>query len=330
MKPLLIVKLTLVLVILAASVLLIVLVTVSPVPSGPSAKQRVDAKPPQALPETAAETAIPPAPGAASAAVAVPVAPGPVPPEEDQIRIEARIRESVYPKTPWERLKQWWKPAEPRLPEADFENARGLYLRFLENFARIETAQFRVETFKTLKDGSQRLQETKDFAWTPERRRLKVARVDEAGGPITTVCDGEVMTVWRDGRLVETAAAPNPRGGTAADSYLFSDCRKQVLDRTPNFLCFYTVCEIDNGSAGYSRLQDVFGEETRFNTATGLLSEERSDYRHRTFTYQVVAGMWFLREILETSESGETRQVVSEVVLNEPVDESLFDVDNPG
>ena len=311
------------------TVLAVVMMTVSPERSGSHEGQPVPAGPVQEI------AAGPPAEPESVAAEAVTAAPAsPLPSKEEQSAIEARIRSTVYPRPAWERIKGWWHngSGEPQSSKVDYETTRGLYLRFLDNFTRIKTARFRVETFKILGDGSQVPEKAEDIVWTAEKRRLTTTRFGSPEKPETEICisDGETSCTWRDGKKVESRAATRLGISTVVDNYLFVNYSSAMLERHPRFLNHYTTCEIDNGSTGYSRLWDVFKVETRFDTATGLLTEERNDYSRQAYTYQNVGGLWFLGEDVYTHEHGGTRQVFSEVVLNEPVDEALFDVDNPG
>jgi phage terminase large subunit-like protein len=63
-----------------------------------------------------------------------------------------------------------------------------------------------------------------------------------------------------------------------------------------------------------------------------LTERNMAKWRREAMTYQQVNGIWFPRETedkYEDSVSTRDRTVFSQVVLNEPVDESVFDVNKP-
>lgn len=317
-------KVAIAFVVLIATACLVVLMSVSP--------DRDEAiKTLQAVPLE--QTPVQPASAQATPRNSQPVAePGPAAPtpekvEEDLAAMEERIRSSVDRLPAWDRFKFWWYGESRRMSEDDYEKSRGLYLRFLDNYARIKTARFHVDTYQILEDGSERLLRTEEVVWSPSGRWHEFT--GSHGGKsemMVVVCDGETRSVWRDGQLV--GREPVLKGiPVQAEMYMFSLERALIGERTPQFLNHYTTCDLDNGSMGYSRLWNPEGAEARFETSTGLLTEERrGGGGGDTYTYQNVGAIWFVQESVSDYGTERRRQVFSEVVLNEPVDESLFDV----
>jgi hypothetical protein len=266
-------------------------------------------------------------------AESVPPAPQAAPAGDDLGAIDDRLREAV-PRLPLaQRVARWWVNPGPHMPAAEYEAARAMYMRYLDNFARIKTAQFRVEQYELLKGGSQRLKWVADVVWAPsglyDKERVDTTEFDGDGNATNglTVSDGRNWAAWEDGKIRHRGR--NFEGyGT---SYLRRYEMSAIRERAPYYLNYYEHCEVDNGSAGYSRIWgEKWGGELRFDTSTGMLTERRAGWQE-TKTYQQVDGIWFPLETVNQgrSEDGSItgeRSVFSRVVLNEPVDESVFDM----
>ncbi|HUW62462.1 MAG TPA: hypothetical protein VMZ06_15765 [Candidatus Bathyarchaeia archaeon] len=318
--------------VLATTVLLVVLMTVSPDQATTPAPETTAPSPTQPVP---APTHNEPPPATQRPAAPPPA---PLPTEEDLAEIEDRIASSVSRLRFPNRVLNWWF-SKPKMSDEDCEKARGLYLRFLDDFARMKTVEFHVEEFYVMGDGSQQLHTTRDFVCDTNKHRIETTRYDTGGKPeiVLAVCDGRMRRVWVDGREVERLKRGYASG--YGGSGLYGLELMTVRDPHPIFLDEYTNVELDNGSTGYSRLWGPGGMETRFNTTTGLLTEtRRSNGDSIRDTYQNVNGLWFPLERVRTlSEASiwnwgnvrEIREVYSRVVLNEPVDEALFDVNKP-
>jgi hypothetical protein len=202
-----------------------------------------------------------------------------------------------------------------------------------------------VEWANILKDGSQELSLVDTVVWSPPRFLTEQMRHEPGKEAVRTrtvwVCDGKKVSRWQNGRKTYTGRANN--WGLPAN-YVFAMEMAAIREAHPFFLNRYTHCDIDDGTRGYSRLWNENGAEARFNTATGLLTEYHfGDGGGWAHTYQEVGGLWFPLEAVNTftevdirnSDLGHQgvrgfRQVFSRVVLNEPLDESLFDLNNPG
>ncbi|HUW62461.1 MAG TPA: hypothetical protein VMZ06_15760 [Candidatus Bathyarchaeia archaeon] len=271
-------------------------------------------------------------------AVPGPSAPAPLPTEEEMAAIEDRIEGKVERWPALARLRMWWFLPGQQMPDEEYENARALYLRFLDNFARLETAQFRVEMYAGVNEGPQKLSFVGNIVWSFPR--FWTERTQQEQGKESSkwrmVSNGKKVAQWKDGHKEYTGRAGS---WGYPDNYVFQMEMASIRDAHPFFLNRYTHCDIDDGTTGYSRLWSEKGAEARFDTATGLLTEEHSgDGSGRTYTYQQVDGLWFLLETIwdmradleENQEAYTQREVFSRVSLNEPVDESLFDLNNPG
>ena len=321
--------------VLAATTLLVVLICVSPdqaVVRTPPALL-----PPQPVPTRTAESTDP-QPAAAGPVDSVP---RPLPTEEELAAMDERIRQAVERLPAWDRLTWWYRSGGTEMSESDYAKARALYLRFLDSFTRVTSARFRVERYESLEDGSQRLQFSKDVYWAGSssscKERVEGTYYEEGGGVLrqVTVWDGRTFLKWNDGELVERGKRYDGYGDFFLRRYEMAGSR----EHKPFYLNYYTNCEIDDGSSGVSRIWGRDGIELRFDTATGLLSEDcRSEYRRHLYTYQKVNGVWFpLEQAVEYQTEGpsghrnrvETRVVFSQVALNGQVDEALFDVNKP-
>ena len=328
-------KLAIVLGVLGATVLLVVLMTVSPNQTPVPAQQPVGPKPQEPVP------AATPGKTQASAAEPATAVPAPFARAEDLAAIEERIESSVDRLPALERMKLWMSYPSPKMSDEDYEKARGLFLRFLGNFARIETARFHVETCEVTSDGKT-LSYSEDIVWSSSKWSLPKYRVETSYGDgktreVLTICDGKNASHWREGQMIHKGPIRLWRGWPS--NYFYGSEMAMLRERRPYFLNVYTDCEIDDGTAGCSRVWRQGGREARFDTDTGLLTEYRFDSGGTsTNTYQRVDGLWFPLETIralpgdpeENQEAGTTREVFSQVVLNEPVDEALFDVNNPG
>lgn len=225
-----------------------------------------------------------------------------------------------------------------KMTEQDFQNARRLYARFLDELARIKTARYRVDTYTVLEDGARQLQVVEEVAWDPPKERLDETRYEDGReiAQATIISDGSNCREWNGG--VENRSPPR---GWGSPSVRYLHTVEAMLLRNPEARLWEThgLCEIDNGTAGFSRLRDDMGHEVRFDTQTGLLMQERLWYpRSTTGTidaccWQRIDNIWFPRETCRAvwgEFPGQPRRkqtkvrVFSEVVLNRPIEQSVF------
>jgi len=267
--------------VLAATVCLALLMTVSPGRNPGQAAETNDLERPQ--PVTAVSVNGPQPPAAESAVYSPAVA------EEDLAAIEERLRLKTDPLSTLNKLVIWVGSPRPRMAEEDYENARGLYLRFLDNFERIETAQFRVKKYEVLDSGTEKLFGVENIVSASSKFRAErtVYRDSKEARTVVSVCDGKTVCGWNEGRVVSRGKLGFDKGPFR--EYLFGLDMRLICEPRPLLLNYYSNCDIDNGSRGYSRLWDANGNEAHFDTATGMLTELR--YKEgiaHTFTYQNV------------------------------------------
>lgn len=185
-------------------------------------------------------------------------------------------------------------------------------------------------------DGSQQLLYVHDVWWEGDRslrrERVEATRFGKDEKPLKQllILDGRTRRRWNDGVFVEQEKT----FWGYVDGYLRRNQMAVLRERRPHFLRYYGHCEIDNGAKGFSRIWGENGAEARFDTATGLLTEQQLyEGYHETFTYQNINGTWFPKEVVTTTiydgKTIESREVLSRMVLNEPMDDALFDVDKP-
>ena len=323
--------------VVVATTLIVVLMCVSPDRAPIGTHQATGPKPAQAANEQAGTAVSTEAGPAAPSAEPAPSPLNPLPSEEELAAMEERIADAVDRMPLLSRIAI--KPLillNRRISDEELAEARSVYVRFLDNFTRIKTGRCRWETYEVLADGTQRLMHTSDMYWqaSPEllKQRVEVTGYEEGGKVLKTtiVYDGRAWCRWEDGKIVERGTHwPN-----VGIYQLYRYEMASIRERVPLILCGYTGCDLDDGSTGYSRLyRDGVGD--RFDTATGMLTQERevNGVSENTYTYQNVNGIWFPSEVRTkwpAPDNGERwmniRQVYSQVVLNEPVDESLFDV----
>ncbi|MCX5770158.1 MAG: hypothetical protein NTZ09_07800 [Candidatus Hydrogenedentes bacterium] len=324
--------------VVVATTLIVVLMCVSPDRAPVETLQATGPKPAQAVPEQAG-TAVSIQAGPAAAEPA-PASPARLPTEEELAAMEERIADAVDRMPLLLRAVTKSRTLFRKISDEDLAEARGVYVRFLDNFTRIKTARCRWEVYEVLEDGTQRLMRTRDMYWvaSPEslKERVEMANEEDDGKvhKTTTVYDGRTWCRWEDGKIVKRGT----HWPSAGIYHLYRYEMASIRERVPLILCGYTGCDLDDGSTGYSRLyRDGVGD--RFDTATGMLTQERevNGVPENTYTYQNVNGIWFPSEVRmkwPAPDDGERwmniRQVYSQVVLNEPVDESLFDLNNPG
>jgi outer membrane lipoprotein-sorting protein len=270
---------------------------------------------------------------AAGAEPAVTAPASPLPDEEERAAMEERIEASADRMPAGSRLKMWWFTPPPKIKGEAYEQGRGLYLRFLDNFARIKTARFRVEWFTLSKNGTEERTRTEDVISSGRKWRMTQTSYEPGQEPVERlmVCDGKQTVCWREGQRTEVRSAGYP-GYTSL--YLFGMERSLIREKNVVFLYGYTHCDIDNGSTGYSRLWSEKGNEARFETSSGMLTEVHIwDGASDTYTYQQVNGFWFPQETVNRWEDRKeirgVRSVYSQVELNEPVDDELFNMNNP-
>lgn len=286
---------------------------------------------------------------AAAAEPALPVAaPAPAAPEEDPAEIKEVIEAAVDREPAWNWLIGLVRgirerDATPQMPPEEYEKARGLFERFLVNFARIETARFHVES--EYRSGGKITRNSQDIIWSSAQWTHPKYRITHTGteeGRMRSsleICNGKTRCEWPADKVGDPEAVRYLRihRGTPAmyfDSYDMAELRQQH----PSFLNELEGCEIDDGKTGYSRVWRADGYEARFDTATGLLTERRFDGGGKiTETFQQVDGIWVPRETIwdipadpeENEEAYTSREVFSNFVLNEPVNNALFDVNKP-
>jgi len=284
-------KLAVVLGVLAATVLLVVLMTISPDQPPAPAPERTAPKPPQ--PGVAAMPTEPQSPAAE---------PAPLAGEEDLAAIEARIESSVDRLPLWERLRLWRHYPRPQMSDEDYENARELYLRFLDNFVRIETARFHVEAYEVTSDGE--VSTSEDVVWSSSKwssPRYRVEGMSNRNGEtrrFVTISDGATICSWPEEHVGDREHVTHLRRHRGTPCVYFWSYQVSMLrERRPYFLNDYTNCDIDDGTTGYSRVWNRSGREAQFDTATGLVTEYGLEgggsIRN---TYQQVEGLWFPRE----------------------------------
>ncbi|MCX5771210.1 MAG: hypothetical protein NTZ09_13210 [Candidatus Hydrogenedentes bacterium] len=259
--------------------------------------------------------------GVRAGAPAEPTAPAPVVAEEAPAAIEERLALSAVRLSLWSKLEAyWWAPA-PRMSEEDYQKARGLYLRHLDNFARIKTARFWVDGYEVQLDGSLSPAYSYEvvYAWPKYRVERTSHQSTKSSRSFLHVCDGKS---WYERRGDGEVSRGN--AGQACGFMWNEEMALVQYDHHPRLNSF-THYEIDDGTTGYSRLWNENGDETRFDTATNLLVENVVDGYRVEYTYQKTGDYWFHRE----TRGGGFCDIFSNVVINEPVDESMFDVDKP-
>ncbi|HUW62463.1 MAG TPA: hypothetical protein VMZ06_15770 [Candidatus Bathyarchaeia archaeon] len=244
----------------------------------------------------------------------------------------------------WTRFKTWWHARRTRISRRDVDKVRALCERFLDNFARIETARFRLESREVGRDGKELTNDEADVVWVPRKQRAETWIYDKGERidlPHIQISKDDEKWTWVGAQLPPLHEPPfNEEPGEYYMSFAGSHLAHLDFDWLRSSRGSYVLdlpnWEPDDGSTGFSRVLRPRMHELTFDTATGLLIEERKLSTARTFTYQQVNNIWFPHEIREFNRGWQqaegpltSRQIVSQVVLNEPVDERLFDLDRP-
>ena len=316
-----------------AMTLIVVLMFFSPDQAPPVKPQAIESKPAEKTGAAVSTEA-----GAAGAEPA-PAAPKPLPTAEELSAMEDRIARTADRMPLFYRTAYKMRFFNQGMSGEDWNAVRGLYLRLLDNYARIQTARCHIKAYETSVDGNEQLVSESDMYWlvTPAACKQRTERTSwEKQGKSRQVLvkyDGRSWTVWEEGKVTDQGRQYLPR----VPLQLYHWQMMQMREERPPFLCAFGEVDLDDGSRGYSRLCGS-GREERFDTATGMLVECRipnsGQKPYETYTYQNVNGIWFPKEIqsVGTDAAGNfipVRRVFSQVVLNEPVDESLFDVNKP-
>lgn len=290
-------------------------------------------QPPESPPTAATHPAEPASASVSAFSKEPPTVSGPVPTDQELMEIDGRLREAVPRMSLLERAWRWHYSGPDNMPQDEHDKARALYMRYLNSFAGIRTANYRNERFKVLADGSEQLLSVRDVWWEGDssfrRERVETTDMeDEKPQKRLYTLSGQTCTRWEDHVVVNTQSL----WWGNVDYYLQRNLMSALRERRPDFLSSYSHCDVDDGTRGFSRVWSEKGMEVRFDTATGLLTEQRLDETYwKTFTYQNINGTWFPKEIVSRirreGELVEGRDVFSHVTINEPTDEALFEGD---
>lgn len=183
----------------------------------------------------------------------------------------------------------------PRMPPAEYAQAKAVYLAFLDNFARIEDIEFEVKSFEVLRDGSERpRQETKVVSAYP-KYMMDFTFLDEGNAGQRTIVksNGEQFRFWRDGK-------PLVYGHDYHDAccmvgeYLHQQEMASAGKEYPYFLNVYDHFAPSTNAGEPYRMWSDAGDEALFDAASGmLLSRRYANGRTDTFTYKQVGNIWF-------------------------------------
>jgi hypothetical protein len=212
-----------------------------------------------------------------------------------------------------------------KMSKEECSKARGLYVRFLDNFARVKTVEFRVEFRQVEEEIPTASRCVEVVYWSAQKERVDSLSFNEGEPSNNNISIQNGRDYWFPG---VGRGRSRCRFSQMADMYLRRTELAEIRKRHSQLWERFTHCEFDDGSKGYSRLWNDQGEEVRFETATGMLVEERrGSGRSTTWTYQKVNGLWFPQETMQQmGDHLASKQVFICAALNEPLDESLFDM----
>lgn len=239
-----------------------------------------------------------------------------------------------------ERFRAWRHERKTRISRTTYESVRSLYNRFLENFARVDSARFRVQRYSVRRDGVQRLEEEARCAWLPGTERWEIYLYDnnEKLGPLVKIANEGRKCEWMGG--IKVLEEPNvlrdeEKTATSVGAFVKNLDLELLHKSEPRAQIDLTNFEVDD-EAGCARVFIPHLQEARFETATNLLVEQRSIMYATKFRYQQIHDVWFPVEVCEYKRGWQQtegilfeRLVVSDVVLHEPIDKRFFDLDNP-
>ncbi|MCX5771211.1 MAG: hypothetical protein NTZ09_13215, partial [Candidatus Hydrogenedentes bacterium] len=152
-----------VLAVLAVTVLLIASMAVLPEYVPEYSVQTPAPEPSRTVPVQLGEPA---AANSTAAAEPVPAVPTPLPTQQELAEMDERLREAAPRMSLFERAFRWrYSGGLDNMPQDEHDNARALFMRFVDKFAGIRTAQFRFERYEEQADGSQQLLYVQDVWW---------------------------------------------------------------------------------------------------------------------------------------------------------------------
>lgn len=224
-----------------------------------------------------------------------------------------------------------------QMPPEEYAIAKAIYLRYLENYAKIKTASFKVELFFVMDDGSQRLM-TEDTILSDLPKfyhEFTSFSPDNPAVRTQAISDGEQACEIRDGKVL--VRGKDYRGANSSVcGYLKYYELSMAQQPEPFFVNAYEHLDL-NSTPGKARLWSANGNEEVFDLQTGMLvsSRERNG-RHKRYAYQQAGDLWFPAEVVDVDPgsepvSGQTvctrRRVFSQVTLNAPIDQNRFNID---